>query len=240
MNLISLKHAQKGLSALCIIFMMVTSVARAQTAKDSALVKLVALRDDYISKINAFGKKPSLKAPGIVLDNPFSFGNYDDKTNILHIGDWGTLPPEGKAYFNNFAAMVGGGMTGEGFFELGVHQWIFVHELSHWWRACEHQTANHYEDEKGANRIATAFWRERDPAFYQLVLGIFKGIVDHSPNPVPAGQTKEHYLEEIYNDPNTLSGPIYSWYQSTMIVEISEEAPVETFKQAIDHAGKPL
>jgi hypothetical protein len=238
MDLLYSKNARKGICGLFIIFMGLNSVARAQTAKDSALVKLIALRDDYINKINASGKKPRLKAPEIVLDNPFSFGNYDEKTNILHTSDWNTLPPESKAYLNNFATMIG--MTGKAFFELGVHQWIFVHELGHWWRACQNQTADHYEDEKGANRIATAFWRERDPAFYQLVLGIFKGVVDHSPNPVPTGQSKEHYLEEIYNDPNKLSGPIYSWYQSIMIVEISNETPVETFKQSVDLAGKPL
>jgi hypothetical protein len=183
------------------------------------------------------GYTPSLKAPKIVMDNPRSFGNYDSETNILHTGDWKTLPSQLRDLFSNAAKSMGNGMSGETYFELSVHQWIFVHELGHWWRACQHQTAGPYENEKAANRIATAYWRERDPAFYDFKLKGFQGIVDNRPSPVPAGQPKEKYLDENYDKLPGASS--YTWYQAIMIVEVSKETPASTFKQAVEFAGKP-
>jgi hypothetical protein len=108
------------------------------------------------------------------------------------------LPPEQRAVFEGFAHQQGNGMTGERFFQLAVYQWIFVHELSHWWRACQHVTAEPYENEKATNRLASAYWRERDPEFYQFMLSVFKGLLAHSPSPVPPGQAKEKYLNDNY------------------------------------------
>jgi hypothetical protein len=176
----SLKYTVRKLSGFLFMFVIaMSSTVHARQANDPVLDSLTALRNDFIGKIKAMGDTPGLKAPEIAMDNPFSFGNYDEKTNILHIGYWKTLPPDGQAYFNDFAKMIGNGMTGEKFFRLGVGQWIFVHEMGHWWRACQHQTAAPYEDEKAANRIASAYWAERDTAFYHFVLGVFHGIVDH-------------------------------------------------------------
>jgi len=207
-------------------------------AQDSVMTKLVALQADYVGKIKAMGYMPSLKVPEILLDNPRSFGNYDDSLNVVHTGDWQTSPPEIQKMFGNFAASTGSGMSGEKFFELAVHQWIFIHELSHWWRACQHVTADPYENEKAANRIASAYWNDRDPAFYNFMVKFFQGLVDHMPSPVPAGQPKEKYLNDNYQ--KLPGGAAYSWYQSVMIIEVNKEKPLETFKQAVALAGKPL
>ena len=126
-------------------------------------------------------------------------------------------------------------MTGEKFFQMAVYQWIFVHELGHWWRACQHETAEPYESEKGANRLATAYWRDRDPAFYTFMLSVFQGVLDHQPSPVPPGRQKEQYLNENYN--SLPGGAAYSWYQSVMIVEVSKETPL-SFAQAAKRNGK--
>jgi len=214
------------------------SSAHAQAHEDSVKSELNNLCDDYIGRIKRFGFTPSLPVPVIVLDNPRSFGNYDRDANILHTCDWTTLPAAGKAFFDGFAQKMGHGMTGEKFFRLVVYQWIFVHELSHWWRACQHQHAEPYEEEKAANRIDAAYWKEKDPAFYRFMLSVFNGVVGHMPSPVPAGQSKEKYLNENYQ--KLPGGDAYSWYQSIMIVEVSKEQPFETFKQAIAMAGKPL
>jgi hypothetical protein len=216
----------------------IRSTVNAQTQEDSIMRKLNALRDDYIGKIKAIGYKPSLNAPVIVLDNPRSYGNYDDKNNVLHMGDWKTLPAAARVPFIGFAKMIGNGMTAEKFFNLAVHKWIFIHELGHWWRACRKQTALPYDEEKDANRITSSYWKERDPAFYKLMLVVFNGVVAHSPNPVPAGLNKEKYLNDNYQ--KLPGGAAYSWYQSIMIVEVSKEKPFETFRQAVKHAGKPL
>ena len=61
------------------------------------------------------GNRVRLNPPQIVMDNPSSFGNYNDTTNTLHTCDWNTLPPNGRAVFDGFAVNMGHGMTGETF-----------------------------------------------------------------------------------------------------------------------------
>ena len=212
------------------------SIAKGQSAEDTIMTKLVALRDDFIAKINALGLRPRLKAPQIVADNPRSFGNYDDSTNILHTGDWNTLPANLQAIFNKAATEIGNGMSGQRFFELGTHQWVFIHELGHWWRACQHQKAEPYENEMAANRIATAYWREQDSAFLAFMVKRFQFRVNNTPSPVPAGQSKEKYLNDNYDKLPGASA--YTWYQAIMIVDADKERPVVTFKTAIERAGK--
>jgi hypothetical protein len=228
---------RRAIGVFILLVMMGSAVKAQQQHTDSLMKKLTALRDDYVNKIKALGYTPSLPPPEIVIDNPRSFGNYDEK-NVLHTSDWNTLPPEVHDIFGNFAKNIGNGMTAEKFFNLAVYQWIFVHELGHWWRTCQHIEADPYQEEKGANRIASAYWKERDPAFYQLMLGVFQGVIAHHPSPVPAGVSKEQFLKDNYD--KLPGGADYSWYQSIMIIEVSKENPFETFKQAIQLAGKPL
>jgi len=224
--------------AVSILLLGILSPAiRGQTSKDSIVGRQAALRDDYINKIKAMGFIPSLSPPKIIFDNPRSWGNYDDATNTIRTCDWSTLPPEQRAIFTDFANKEGNGMTGETFFQLAVYKWIFVHELSHWWRACQHQTAEPYENEKAANRIASAYWRQRDSPFYTFMLGVFKGVVENSPSPVPSGQLKEKYLNDNYQ--KLPGGQAYSWYQSIMVVEVSQEIPV-SFEEAVKNSGKEI
>ncbi len=229
---------KKFTAILLLSFLTGSHVMFAQTHKDSVMTELNTLRDDYVGKIKKLGFKPRLNVPPIVLDNPRSFGNYDDEKNILHTCDWKTLPKDAKDYFNGFAQQFGQGLTGEKFFNLAVYKWIFIHELSHWWRACQKQTAEPYENEKAANRIDATYWHEKAPEFYQFMLLVFNHVLKTTPNPVPAGQKKEKYLNDNYQ--KLPGGAAYSWYQSIMIVEVSKENPFETFKQAVELAGKPL
>ena len=218
-----------------LLFLSVLSLTVSAQLSDDSIKKMqTALRDDYIGKIKAMGFTPSLNPPQIVLDNPRSWGNYNDSANIIHTCDWKTLPSEQKAVFAAFANKAGNGMTAERFFQLAVYQWIFVHEISHWWRACQHQTAEPYENEKAANRLASAYWRQRDSSFYRFMLGVFKGVVEHSPSPVPSGQLKEKYLNDNYQ--KLPGGQAYSWYQSIMIIEVSQEIPV-SFEEAVKNSG---
>jgi hypothetical protein len=219
----------KKLLLLPLIIIAIT--VHAQLSKDSAMARQIALQSDFVNKIKAMGFTPSLPAPRIILDNPRSWGNYDDSANTLETCDWTTLPAEQQAVFENFASHSGGAMTGEQFFQKAVYQWIFIHEMGHWWRACQHLTADPYENEKAANRIAYAYWHDRDPAFDQFMLGVFQAVVTNRPSPVPAGISKEQYLKDNYN--NLPGGDAYSWYQSIMIVEVSKEKPVLTFQQAV-------
>ena len=229
------------LRALVAVLLLATGLITAafgQAPADTTLPQLEAFRDAWVGRIKAMGYTPSLSAPPIVMDNPRSFGNYDDSNNVLHTCDWTTLPPEQKAIFENFAQHAGNGLTGRAFFNEVVYQWIFVHELGHWWRKCQHQDAKPYDEEKAANRIAAAYWHEVNPVFYNWQVGVFQGVVDRRPSPVPAGKSKEDYLNENYQ--KLPGGQDYSWYQSIMNVEVSHEQPFETFRQAIQNAGNPL
>jgi hypothetical protein len=89
--------------SICFFFAIAVvdlSIVKGQSTEDTVMIKMIALRDDFIGKIKAMGFTPSLKAPEIVVDNPRSFRNHDDSTNILHTGDWKTLPANLQAIFN--------------------------------------------------------------------------------------------------------------------------------------------
>ena len=98
----------KNYSLKISIFLLFTTFCNqmnliAQT-KIKTLTELTSLRDNFISDIKSFRYSPSLPPPILSLDNPISFGNYDDTTNILHTtGDWQTLPQELKDFFNQAA-----------------------------------------------------------------------------------------------------------------------------------------
>ena len=113
------------------------STAVAEISPDEVLLgQLTTLRDAYVSQIKAEGFRPGLAPPTILLDNPPSYGNYEDDKNLLHIAVWSALTPEQQSRFSRLATRLGKGQTGEQAFEDGVHHWVFVHELGHWWQAC--------------------------------------------------------------------------------------------------------
>jgi len=233
-----MKHRPSFITTCLFTLVIVSLQAKAQQNGDTVLIKLTALRDDYTSKIKALNYSFDRKVPGIVMNDPRSFGNYDDSTNVIQTSDWKTTPKKIQGFFSKLAAGMDTGMSGQVFFELAVHRWIYIHELSHWWRACQNVTADPYENEKAANRIASAYWKETDPKFYDFMLRYFQGALIHNASPVPAGQSKEQYLKDNYD--KLPGGSAYTWYQAIMIVEISKEQPFESFKQAIQLSGKPL
>jgi len=233
------RHLCPSFIASCLFMLLIVGLqAKAQQKEDTVLIKLTALRNDYTSKITAFGYAFNRKVPEIVMNNPRSFGNYDDSTNVIQTSDWKTTPKEIQDFFSKLAAGMDPGISGQVFFELAVHRWIYIHELGHWWRACQNVTADPYENEKAANRIASAYWKETDPKFYDFMLRYFKAALLHNASPVPPGQSKEQYLKNNYD--KLPGGSAYTWYQAMMIVEVSKEKPFESFKQAIQLSGRPL
>ena len=209
-------------------------VLRVQT-NDSVAIKAIVLRDEFVNKIKGMGFDPGKHPPAIRFDNPRSYGNYDADSNILHTSDWNTLDAESRERFNVAASSIGKGVTGEKYFELSVHKWIFIHELGHWWRACQNQTAKPYENEMAANRIAIAFWREKDSTFMAFKLAGYQRYLTMIPSPVPSGVSKVDYLNNNYE--NLPGGQAYTWYQATMIVDGCKEIPPPTFHQVIERAG---
>jgi hypothetical protein len=202
------------------------------SADEAAMARLVALRDSFISQIKAEGFQPSLAPPKIVLDNPPSFGRYEDDKNLLHIAAWSALSPEDQARFTRIAGIMTPGKTGEQEFEDGVHHWVFVHELGHWWQACQQKAnANHYSVEYGANRIAAAYWRLKDPALMENTAKRMATISSILTDPVPAGQTKEKFFNENYEQ--LAPTPAYRWFQYSMVLGAQAEKPLPSFKQTL-------
>jgi hypothetical protein len=194
-----LRHKCIQLTIALSFLAALATTASAQTAgtastnassNDALIAELVALRDSFVGQIKAEGFKVSLPPPAIILDNPPSYGDYDDKKNLLHIAVWSALSPDDQARFSKLADMLGEGRTGEQAFEDGVHHWVFIHELGHWWQACEHKTEDfHYATEYGANRIAAAYWRLKDPEFMRRTQRKMTMVIAVMPNPVPDGQS---------------------------------------------------
>jgi hypothetical protein len=201
---------------------------------DAVRAQLTALRDSFVDAIKAAGYKPSLDPPQIVVDNPSAFGRYDNASNVLHIAAWSELGPDGEGRFVRLKSILNDPRSPEAIFDDSVNHWIFVHEMGHWWQACLHNdesASGHYDLEYGANRIAAAYWRAKDPAYMQRRTEHFRAIYSLVPNPIPDGQSKQKYFDE--NFARIVGTPAYSWFQSGMVVDVSAENPLPSFKQTL-------
>jgi hypothetical protein len=228
-----IKIIPKLLTAFLLIGMSSKPVTAQST--DTTLNNLTSLQNNFVSEIKSFGITPRLAAPKIVIDNPRSFGNYDDSLNVLHTSIWQPQPDEAKDFFNSLAKQLGNGETGEDVFNKAAHQWIFTHEMGHWWRTNNKMDTLPFDEETAANRIAIAYWREHDVKFMTFMMAIFQNVVNTLPSPVPAGQSERDYFNKNYNA--LPGGAAYSWYQSKMIVNAYNEKPMLTFKQAVTNSG---
>lgn len=151
---------------------------------------------------------------------------------MLHIAVWSALSPEQQARFTRLASLLGGGKTGEEAFDDGVHQWVFAHELGHWWQACQRKTGeNHYSVEYGANRIAAAYWRLKDPAFMERTEKKMSTVIATMPQAVPAGQSLEKYFNENYEELGP--APAYIWFQYSMVLKAQGEKPLPSLQQTL-------
>jgi hypothetical protein len=194
---------------------------------------VTALRDRVIAKLRADGYSCSLAAPTIVVERVPSWGNYNEETNRLRTPAWVQLLPEEKAYFAKIAPPGSDEAGVRQFFERGVHQWVFVHELGHWWQHCRGVDVTKrppYGLEYGANRFALAYWREADPGFATWITTFFQGMAGSMPSPVPAGEDVETYFNANYEKLGP--SPVYPWFQARMIVKAAEEVPAPDFATA--------
>lgn len=193
-------------------------------------VQVTALRDRVIEKLKADGYSCPLAPPTIAVERVPSWGNYNEETNRLRTPAWVQLLPEEKAYFAKIAPPGSDEAGVQQFFEKGVHRWVFVHELGHWWQHCRGVDVTKrppYSVEYGADRFALAYWREADPAFATWITTFFQGMVGSVPSPVPAGQQVETYFNANYEQLGP--SPAYAWFQARMIVTAAEEGPAPGF-----------
>jgi hypothetical protein len=209
--------------------------AKADTAAavEATQMKMTALRDAFVKATVEAGLACPIAAPAVVVTDVPSYGNYDPPTNTVQTPAWELMSQRERGLFYQLAGPNATDEAARAEFETASHHWIFVHELGHWWQACRGvpHDGRHYAKEYGANRIATAYWRERDPALTAHMRGVFESVLSHTPNPVPAGQDVETYFDANYE---TLGpSPAYPWFQSRMTMKAFEETPAPTFAQAL-------
>ena len=132
----------------------------------------------------------------------------------------------------------GGQAAARSVFENGTHRWVFVHELGHWWQACRHlMRPESYAAENGANRIALAFWREREPRFAADIVQGFTALLGSTPSPVPAAQSAQAYFDANFS--TIVQADAYTLFQGKMIVELAAEAPPPSFHRALSQPLYP-
>jgi len=211
----------------------VAADAATEAAVEATRVKMTAVRDAFVKATVDAGFRCTIAVPKVVVMDVPSYGNYDVERNVVETPAWELMSAREKGLMYQLAGPGADEAAARAEFETDAHHWIFVHELGHWWQACRGvaHDGRHYAKEYGANRIATAYWRERDSAIVPHMRGAFEMVVAHAPNPVPAGHEVETYFDAHYE---TLGpSPAYPWFQSRMSLVAFDEKPEPTFAQAL-------
>ena len=201
------------------------------------IVGATKLRDAFIGAVRANGLSCSLAAPRIELINKRSFGQYDDERNTVRTSDWTTLKPTEVRFFKSVAGDGASEVADRELFEAYAHRWTFVHEMAHWWQACQvtRPTPSLYQIETDANRIALAYWREADPQIVGTMRAAFRTILVTYPSPVPASEVAGDYFNRNDERLSLSSSLGYQWFQATMFRCLDVETPVLTFAFALTH-----
>jgi hypothetical protein len=236
--------AARGVRCGLVLFIASAAAASALPAaavadgSDAAvLARLTRLRAAFLTRIDAEGYA-LCPAPQIELADPPTFGHYLAERNVVLIASWSHLSVPQRQAFEEMARTLGGRVPAQSVFENGTHRWVFVHELGHWWQACRHLTRpESYGAENGANRIALAFWREREPRFAAGIVEGFEALLGSTPSLLPPGQPAQAYFEANFRA--IAQGDAYSWFQGKMIVELAAETPPPSFHRALSQPLYP-
>ena len=118
-------------------------------------------------------------------------------------------------------------------FEIGVHHWVIVHELGHWWEACRGLVdhGDHYAFELEADRIAAAYWNEHDPSVIAHQTAVFRAILKKWANPVPSGQEARTFFNA--NIDALVPTRDYIWFQAQMCLTAFAQKPNLSFYKAL-------
>jgi hypothetical protein len=195
--------------------------------------ELTALLGDFVKETSASGLSCAIEPPKLIVQDVPSFGSYDPDTNTLTSPAWQQMGSEEQSLFYRGVGPGAKEADARAEFELGVHHWVFVHELGHWWEACRGMIdrGDHYGFELEADKIAAAYWNEHDPSIISHQQAVFQAIVQNWPNPLPVGQTPDAYFNKNYD---TLGPtPAYIWFQAQMCLTAFAQKPLPRFSAAL-------
>ncbi len=212
-----------------------TQAAKRPADVEETRVRMTMLRDAFAQSVKDAGFTCPVAVPPVLVEDVPSFGSYDPETNTLRTSAWSLLKPEESQMFYHFMGPNATEAIARKEFEDGVHHWVIVHELGHWFQACRgvtQKTAKPYAIESGADRIAAAYWNEHDPSVIAHQQPVFESILHKFPNPVPEGVSVETYFNDHYQELGPTPG--YLWFQSRMCLTVFDEKPAPSFKQALE------
>ena len=171
--------------------------------------------------------------------------SYSDG-KAAHEADFSALPSQVQQVWTQWATYTTDESSGEALFHDMFYRFFLVHELGHLisgrviaglpeaerTQASANMHANAIAKELAANRVAVAWFREHDPQYLAQLVGDFRRIEAHLPNPVPAGVDPKHYFTQNYL--RLASDPVaYGWYQLYMVISVYDESP-KSFQQIME------
>jgi hypothetical protein len=214
------------------------AVQRAQPpGADAALIgQLSALRDAFVRRIDEEGYRLCPR-PRIELGATRAGGRYLPERNLILITAWSQLSAQQQ---QGFAGVPGPGApaAARAAYESGTYRWVFVQQLGHWWQDCRHMAApQSYAALNGANRMALAFWRERDPRFAAAIVRGSVELVNAVADPLPPGQDAQAWFEAHPGE--QLASPAHEWLQARMIATLAQEAPQPSFHKSLSQPLYP-
>jgi hypothetical protein len=200
---------------------------------DPVAIQLTALRDAFAKKLADTGTVCPIAPPKLLLQNVNTWAHYDAEANTLTTPLWQQLTRQDQSAFYRLAGSNPTLEDAHREFEIGIHHWVFIHEMSHWAQACLHQDEDRmpYDYEYGANRIAIAFWRETDNKLLEHVVQHYEDVIKYQTSPVPLDQEVEEYFNNNFDKISPT--PANAWFQSEMITELYEKRPKPTFKESL-------
>ena len=218
-----IRQALRGILILFTVQALATTTAG--HAEDGQLKEARRLRDDFVLEVKHSGYSCSLQPQDVVLANRASFGQYDESSNRVKPSDWFTLPLGQRTFFSGLTAAAAPDLPSRAVFEYYVHRWTFVHELAHWWQACEkpHGPSTPYKIEIDANRIALAYWRHSDPRTVAVLTALSRVLSGRGSGLVPQGESTEEYFDANDEREHLSAGSFYPWLQSTLILSLASE-----------------
>ena len=187
---------------------------------------LPVLRAQFMRRIDEEGFRPCTP-PQIRTGGTSEPARYDAAADAIEVAPRARSAADGSAGTDSTPAADDAGL-----------RWAFVHELGHWWQACRHLTRpESYAAENGANRIALAFWREREPRFAAGIVHGFAALLGSTPSPVPAAQSAQAYFDANFS--TIVQADAYTLFQGKMIVELAAETPAPSLHRALSQPLYP-